>query len=144
MRYLIGSGWWILWHAVLWLAVTPFVVMTALLTRASPNDPTPALEVAFAVSTVGLFVLLVATAISGYLWTAGGGASGLWPYVRNIVGAALIAVVVGLALIFGAGYYAATPKQPMANRWMAQLTCLVSALALLFFSLHATWRFRHR
>ena len=144
MRYLFGSGWWVLWHAVLWLAVTPFVVMTAALTRASPNDPMEAMELAFAVSSLGLFVLVVATAISGYFWTAGGSATGVWPYVRNIGGAALVALVVGLAFIFGAGYYAVTPKQPMVNRWAAQLVCLGSALALLFFSLHATWRFRHR
>ena len=45
---------------------------------------------------------------------------------------------------FGAGYYAATPKLPMANRWAAQLICLTSAAALVFFCVHATWRFRHR
>ena len=144
MRYLFGSGWWILWYSALWLSLAPFVAMTAALTRAAPNEPTPALETAFAVSTVGLFVLMGATAISGYLWTAGGSPSGAWPYLRNIAGAALLAFLIGMAFIFGAGYYAVTPKQPMINRWFAQLLCLGSAVGLLLFCVHATWRFRHR
>ena len=44
MSYLIGSGWWILWYALLWLAVAPFVAMTAALTRATPNDPMLSME----------------------------------------------------------------------------------------------------
>ena len=109
MSYLIGSGWWILWYGLLWLAVAPFVAMTAALARATPNDPVPPMENAFAVGSVGLFVLIV-----------------------------------GFAFIFGAGYYAVTPKLPMTNRWAAQLVCLASAGLLLWVCLHATWRFRHR
>ena len=144
MSYLVGTGWWVLWYGVLWLSLMPFVAMTAALARATPNDPMPAMETAFAVGSVGLFVLMVATAISGFLWTAGGSSSGAWPYVRNIGGAVLLALIVGFAFIFGAGYYAVTPKQPMPNRWAAQLICLGSAMLLLVLCLHATWRFRHR
>jgi hypothetical protein len=144
MSYLIGTGWWIIWYAALWLAVVPFVVMTAALTKATPNDPMLAMETAFAMSTVGLFVLMGATAIAGYLWTAGGSSTGVWPYIRNIGIAIIVAVVVGFAFIFGAGFYAVTPKQPMVNRWAAQLLCLGSAFFLLWLCLHATWRFRHR
>ena len=104
----------------------------------------PLMETSFAIGAVGLFVLMFATALSGYFWTAGGSTQGLWPYVRNIGGAVLIALIVGFAFIFGAAYYAVTPKQPMLNRWAAQLICLVSALGLVFLCLHATWRFRHR
>jgi hypothetical protein len=118
--------------------------MTAALTRATPNEALPAMELSFAMGAVGLFVLMGATAISGYLWTAGGSSTGAWPYVRNIGGAVVLALVVGFAFIFGAGYYAVTPRQPMPNRWAAQILCLVSALLLLLFCVHATWRFRHR
>jgi hypothetical protein len=144
VSYLLGGGWWTLWYALLWLAVTPFVAMTAALTRATPNEPMLAMENAFAVGSVGLFVLMGATAISGYFWTAGGSTTGAWPYVRNVGGAVVLALVVGFALIFGASYYAVTPRQPMLNRWAAQLLCLTSALFLVFFCAHATWRFRHR
>ena len=144
MSYIIGTGWWILWYAALWLGVTPFVVMTVALTRATPNDPMPLMETSFAIGAVGLFVLMFATAISGYFWTAGGPPQGAWPYLRNIGGAVLLALIVGFAFIFGAAYMAVTPKQPMPNRWAAQLVCLASALGLVFFCLHATWRFRHR
>jgi hypothetical protein len=144
VSYLLGGGWWTLWYALLWLAVTPFVAMTAALTRATPNEPMLAMENAFAVGSVGLFVLMGATAISGYFWTAGGSTTGAWPYVRNVGGAAVLALVVGFALIFGASYYAVTPRQPMLNRWAAQLLCLTSALFLVFFCIHAAWRFRHR
>ena len=144
MSYFIGTGWWILWYAALWLGVTPFVVMTAALTRAAPNDPMPVMETSFAVGSVGLFILMGATAISGFLWTAASGQTGMWPYIRNVGAAILVALGVGFALIFGAAYYAVTPKQPMLNRWVAQLICLASALGLLFLCLHATWRFRHR
>jgi hypothetical protein len=144
MSYLFGSGWWILWYAPLWLAVTPFAVMTAALTRATPNEPMMAMENAFAVGALGLFVLMGATAISGYFWTAGGSTTGDWPYVRNIGGAVVLAFVVGFAFIFGASYYAVTPGLPMVNRWAAQILCLTSALFLLFVCIHATWRFRHR
>ena len=144
MSYLIGSGWWVLWYGLLWLSLAPFVVMTAALTRASPNEPMMVMETTFGVSAVSLFVLMGATVISGYFWTAGGSASGAWLYVRNIGAAALLALVVGFALIFGAGYYAVLPKSPMANRWAAQLVCLTSAAALVFFCIHATCRFRHR
>ena len=104
----------------------------------------PAMETAFAVGTVGLFVLMIATTISGFFWTAGGSATGTWPYVRNVGGAVLLALVVGFAFIFGASYYAVTPRLPMLNRWAAQVLSLASALSLLFFCVHATWRFRHR
>ena len=144
MSYLFGSGWWVIWYGLLWFSLVPYVVMTAALTRATPNDSMLTMEYAFAVSAVGLFVLMGATAISGYLWTAGGPSSGVWPYVRNIGVAILVAVIVGFALIFGAGYYAVTPKLPMMNRWAAQLLCLASASFLLWVCLHATWRFRHR
>jgi hypothetical protein len=144
VSYLLGGGWWTLWYTLLWLAVTPFVAMTAALTRATPNEPMLAMENAFAVGSVGLFVLMGATAISGYFWTAGGSTTGAWPYVRNVGGAVVLALVVGFALIFGASYYAVTPRQPMLNRWAAQLLCLTSALFLVFFCVHATWRFRHR
>ena len=144
MSYLIGSGWWVIWYGLLWLAIAPYVVMTAQLTRATPNEPMLAMETAFAIGAVGLFVLMGATAISGYLWTAGGPASGGWPYVRNVGGAVLLALVVGFVFIFGAAYYAVTPGLPMVNRWAAQITCLASALLLLWICLHATWRFRHR
>ena len=70
MTYLLGSGWWVLWYSLLWLSLAPFVVMTAALARATPNDPMPAIETAFAVGTLGLAVLMGATAVSGYLWTA--------------------------------------------------------------------------
>jgi hypothetical protein len=144
MNYLIGSGWWIIWYGLLWLAVVPYVVMAAALTRAIPNEPTMAMENAFAVSALSLFVLMGATAISGYLWTAGGPSNGAWPYVRNIGIAVLLALIVGFAFIFTAGYYAVLPKSPMVNRWGAQILCLASALFLLWVCLHATWRFRHR
>ena len=144
MSYLLGGGWWTFWYVLLWLAVAPFVAMTAALTRATPNEPMLAMEIAFAVGSVGLFVLMGATAISGYFWTAGGSTTGAWPYVRNVGGAVLLALVVGFALVFGASYYAVTPRQPMLNRWAAQLLCLTSALLLVFFCVHATWRFRHR
>ena len=144
MSYLLGSGWWVVWYGLLWLAIVPFVVMTAALTRATPNDPMLAMETAFAIGAVGLFVLMGATAISGYLWTAGGSPNGAWPYIRNIGVAILVALVVGFAFIFGAGYYAVTPKLPMANRWAAQILCLASAAFLLWICLHAAWRFRHR
>jgi hypothetical protein len=144
VSYLIGSGWWVLWYAPLWLAVTPFAFMTAALARATPNEPTLEMETAFAVGSVGLFVLMIATAISGFFWTAGGPDTGAWPYVRNVGGAVLLALVVGFAFIFGASYYAVTPGLPMLNRWAAQILSLASALALLFFCVHAAWRFRHR
>jgi hypothetical protein len=144
MSYLLGSGWWVIWYALLWLALVPFIVMAAALTRATPNDPMLTMETAFAVSTMGLLVLMAATAISGFLWTAGGPAAGVWLFVRNVVGAAFAALVIGLIFVFGAGYYAVTPKLPMVNRWVAQIISLGSAALLLAFCLHATWRFRHR
>jgi hypothetical protein len=144
MSYLFGSGWWVIWYGLLWLSLVPYVVMTAALTRASPNDSMLPMEYAFAVSAMSLFVLMGATAISGYLWTAGGSPSGLWPYVRNIGVAIVVALVVGFAFMFGAGYYAVTPKQPMVNRWAAQILCLASASFLVWVCIHATWRFRHR
>jgi hypothetical protein len=144
MSYLLGSGWWIPWHLLLWLSVTPFVAATAYLARATPNESMEAMEQAFAVGTVGVFVLMIATAISGYLWTAGGSPEGAWPYVRNMAGAALAALLFGFVFIFGAGYYAVTPGLPMVNRWAAQLLSLTSALALVLFCVHAAWRFRHR
>lgn len=144
MSYLIGSGWWVPWYALLWLAIAPFMAMTAALARATPSDPMPAMETAFAVGTLGLFVLIGATTISAYFWTASNAPTGAWPYVRNIGGALLAGLLVSLALVFAAGYYAVTPKQPMANRWAAQILCLASAAMLLLFCLHATWRFRHR
>jgi hypothetical protein len=144
VSYFIGTGWWILWYAILWLAVVPFAVMTAMLTRATPNEPMELLEKAFAVGTVGLFVLMIGTAISGVLWTVGGSSHGAWPYVRNVGIAILVALIAGFAGIFGAGFYAVVRENPMPNRWAAQLLCLASALGLLFLCLHATWRFRHR
>jgi hypothetical protein len=144
VSYLLGSGWWSIWYGLLWLATIPFVVMTAAFFRATPNEPMELLEKSFAVGSVGLFVLMIATVISGYLWTAGGSPQGTWPYVRNIVGAVLLAVIVGFAFIFGAGFYAVVRENPMPNRWAAQLVCLASALGLVVFCLHATWRFRHR
>ena len=144
MSYLLGSGWWVLWYALLWLAVMPFVAMTALLTRATPDDPMLAMETAFAVGPMGLAVLMAGTAISGYLWTAGSAEASAWLYVRNIGGAAVAALGIGLIFVFGGSYYAVTPKLPMINRWVAQLVCLGSAALLLAFCLHATWRFRHR
>lgn len=144
MSYLLGSRWWVIWHALLWLALTPFVVMAAALTRATPNDPMLTMETAFAVSSLGLVVLIAGTVISGYLWTAGDHTRGAWTYVRNVGGAALAAVVIGLFFIFGAGFYAVTPKLPMVNRWAAQIVSLGSAALLLAFCLHASWRFRHR
>ena len=144
MSYLFGSGWWVIWYALLWLAMAPLVVMAAALTRATPDEPMLAMETAFAISASGAVVLMAGTAISGYLWTAGGTTTGLWPYVRNVVGAALAALLIGLIFVFGAGYYAVTPKLPMVNRWVAQIVCLASAGLMLAFCLHATWRFRHR
>jgi len=144
MSYLIGSGWWILWYIPLWLAVVPFALMTAQLARATPNEPMLAMETTFAVGTIGLFVLMGATAISGVLWTIGGPSSGAWVYVRNVGSAVVLALVVGFAFIFGASYYAVTPNLPMVNRWAAQLLSLASSLLLLWICLHATWRFRHR
>ena len=37
MSYFIGSGWWVLWYGLLWLALVPFVVMTVALARATPT-----------------------------------------------------------------------------------------------------------
>lgn len=48
MSYLIGSGWWVLWYGLLWLALVPFVVMTVALARATPNDTVLAMETALA------------------------------------------------------------------------------------------------
>jgi hypothetical protein len=144
MSYLIGSGWWVLWYALLWLAFAPFVVTTAALARATPNETVLPMETAFGVSALSIFVLIGASTIAGYFWTAAGSANGIWPYARNIMGALIGSTIIGLALIFGAGYYAVTPSRPMANRWAAQLTCIGSAALLVAFCLHATWRFRHR
>jgi hypothetical protein len=144
LSYLFGSGWWVAWYLPLWLAVSPFVVMTMGLTRALPDEPMMLMENAFAVSAVGLAVLMLGTVISGYFWTAGSQASGVGLYVRNIVLATAAAFIVGLLLVFGAGFMAVTPKQPMSSRWGAQIVCLASAGLMLAFCLHATWRFRHR
>ena len=144
MSYLFGSGWWVAWYLALWLAIGPFVVMAAGLTRATPDEPMMLMENAFAVSALGLAVLMLGTIISGYLWTAGNHAAGVWLYVRNVILAAIAACLVGLLLVFGAGFMAVTPKQPMSSRWAAQIVCLVSAGLMLAFCLHATWRFRRR
>ena len=144
MSYLLGSGWWIVWNLLVLLAVVPYVVMTAALTRASPNDPMMTMENAFGVGTLGVMILMGATAISGYLWTAGGTSHGAWPYARNIGGAILLAFIVGFVGVFGAAYMAVTPRQPMMHRWAAQVVCLASALFLAWFCVHAAWRFRHR
>jgi hypothetical protein len=144
MSYLFGSGWWIVWHVLLWSSVAPYIVMTAALNRASPNDPMLTMETAFGVGTLGLVVLMGGTVASGYLWTAGGSPSGTWPYLRNIVGAVLLALIVGFVGVFGAAYMAVTPKQPMGSRWAAQLVCLGCTLLLLWFCTHAAWRFRQR
>lgn len=144
MSYVLGSGWWVIWYALLWLALLPFVIMAALLTRATPDEPMLAMETTFAVGPMGLVVLMAATAISGYLWTAGGPEASVWLYVRNIGGAAVAALIVGLIFVFGASYYAVTPKLPIVRRWVAQIVCVGSAALLLAFCLHATWRFRHR
>jgi hypothetical protein len=144
MSYLFGSGWWIVWNVLLWLAVIPYIVMTAALTRASPNDPMLTMEYAFAVGTLGMAILMGATAVSGYLWTAGGASQGTWPYVRNVAGALLLAFIVGFVGVFGAAYMAVTPRQAMSSRWAAQLVCLGSALFLAWFCIHSAWRFRHR
>lgn len=144
MSYLVGSGWWVLWYGLLWLALAPFILMTTALARATPNETVLAMETAFGVSALSIFVLVGATTISGYFWTAGGAPATIWPYVRNIAGALLLSLLIGLVFIFGAGYYAVTPSNPMMNRWAAQLLCIVSAALLVAFCLHATWRFRHR
>ena len=144
LSYLLGSGWWLAWYLPLWLAISPFVVMAVGLVRATPNEPMMLMENAFAVSAVGVAVLMLATVISGYLWTAGNHESGMSLYVRNIVLAGAAAFIVGLLLVFGAGFMAVTPKQPMTSRWAAQIVCLASAGLMLAFCLHATWRFRHR
>ena len=144
MSYVFGSGWWILWNVLIWLAVVPYVVMTAALTRATPNDPMLTMETAFGIGAVGLFILMAGTAISGYLWTASGTSSGAWPYARNIGGAIVLALLVGFVGIFGAAYMAVTPKQPMTSRWAAQIVCLASTLFLAWFCIHAAWRFRNR
>jgi hypothetical protein len=144
VSYLIGSGWWVLWYGLLWLALVPFVVMTVALARATPNETVSAMETAFAIGAVSVVVLAGATTVSGFFWTAAGPSSGAWPYLRNI-GAALVGgTLAGLLFIFGAGYYAVVPQNPIVNRWAAQLACVASAAALLAFCLHATWRFRHR
>jgi hypothetical protein len=144
VSYLFGSGWWVLWYALLWLALVPFVVMTVALARATPNETVLAMETALAIGALSAFVLAGATTIAGFFWTAAGPANGVWPYIRNVGGAFLGGLVVGLVFIFGAGYYAVTPQSPIVNRWAAQLVCLASAALLLAFCLHATWRFRHR
>ena len=143
-RYLLGSGWWVIWYLLLWLALVPFVVMAAALTRATPDDPMLLMENAFAISSLGLVVLMAGTVIASFLWTASGPTKTAWTWIRNVGGAALAAVVIGLFFIFFAGYYAVTPKLPMMNRWAAQIISLGSAALLLAFCLHATWRFRYR
>ena len=144
MSYLFGSGWWIVCNLLVWLAVTPYVVMTAALTRASPNDPMMTMENAFGIGTVGLVILMGATVISGFLWTAGGPSDGAWPYLRNVGGALLLALLVGFVGVFGAAFMAVTPKQPMSSRWGAQIVCLASTLFLAWICIHSAWRFRHR
>lgn len=144
MSYLFGSGWWVAWYLPLWLSVGPFVAMAVGLTRAKPDEPMMLMENAFAVSAVGLVVLIIGTTVSGYFWTAGNHATGPWPYARNVILAAAAALLVGLLLVFGAGFMAVTPKQSMTSRWGAQIVCLLSAGLMLAFCLHATWRFRHR
>ena len=143
-RYLLGSGWWVIWYLLLWLALVPFVVMAAALTRATPDDPMLLMENAFAISSLGLVVLMAGTVIASFLWTASGPTKTAWIWIRNVGGAALATVVIGLFFIFFAGYYAVTPKLPMMNRWAAQIISLGSAALLLAFCLHATWRFRYR
>jgi hypothetical protein len=144
MSYVLGSGWWVIWYALLWLALVPFVVSAAALTRATPDEPMLLMENAFAISSLGLVVLMAGTVISSFLWTVTSPTRSAWIYIRNVGGGALAAVVIGLFFIFFAGYYAVTPKLPMMNRWAAQILSLGSAVLLLVFCLHATWRFRHR
>ena len=133
-----------LWHAALWLAVAPFVAMTVALTRASATTPYPPLETAFAISSVGAFVLVAATVIASVLWTVAGGGAGFMAYARNVALATVAGLVLGFIGGFGAGYYVASAGAPVANRWAAHVVCLASVGALLWFCLHATWRFRHR
>ena len=59
VSYLVGTGWWIVWYGILWLAVSPFVVMTVGLARATPNDSMPLMETSFAIGSVGLFALMI-------------------------------------------------------------------------------------
>ena len=49
MSYLIGNGWWVIRYIVLWVGVSPVVVMTAALPRGLPNDPMPGTETALAI-----------------------------------------------------------------------------------------------
>src|SRR6185295_4961335 len=52
VSYLLGGGWWLLWYGTLWVSLVPYVAMTAALVRATPNEPMPAMETAFALSTM--------------------------------------------------------------------------------------------
>ena len=59
MSYLIGSGWWVLWYGLLWLALVPFIVTTAALARATPNETVLAMETAFGISALSVVVLML-------------------------------------------------------------------------------------
>jgi hypothetical protein len=42
----------VLWYALLWLALVPFVVMTVALARATPNETVLAMETALAIGAL--------------------------------------------------------------------------------------------
>ena len=67
MTYVLGSGWWLLWYGLLWLAAAPFVALAVTLARSRGSQPSPAMDVAFGLASVGLFVLATATLVSAIL-----------------------------------------------------------------------------
>lgn len=74
LRFLFGSGWWIVWHLLLWLAAPIFVVLPVKLLvedtlRKPPPEPT--------LGTLGILFMpatyyLVACLGSAIIWAFGG------------------------------------------------------------------------
>jgi hypothetical protein len=140
LLFLFGSGWWLLWYAVLWAAVAPSLALIIWLLRA----PALAGQHPGGISTLqGLAIVLHPLIIpaSVVLLTLSRSTTGIMKYLQ---GAGLVALLwfFGLWLMFAAWWSLDGLNTPRSERTLNILLMLATSMALHCFNLYAAWSFR--
>ena len=143
LAFLLGTGWWTLWHLFLLLSVPLLAFFAHWVLHLTPGGGPQGGEAMLAVLMLAVLILLAGSLVDAALYAAAAGARGWGAYGRAVL-YALLAWIAVLVAVYKLANLATSPYASLAPRRAGLVALLLVFAGVYGANLYALWRFRHR
>ncbi|MEJ7812082.1 MAG: hypothetical protein WKG32_16840 [Gemmatimonadaceae bacterium] len=147
LSFLLGSGWWTLWHLVLLLVVPLLIFFARWALYVTPGGGPQGGEAMLAVLMLVVLILLAGSLVSAIVWTAAAPPAGTprgWGAYGRAIGWTLAIWIGILIATYKLANLSASTEASLTPRRAGLVALLLLLGAVYAANLYALWRFRHR